>query len=156
MAKRDRRARWRLALLFTVPRTLYKNRLGFLLGRRFIAIEHEGRSTGTTYVTPVEVIHYDRAANEYFVISARGDRSDWYRNISKYPATAVYFGSRKRSVSHRIVDIDEAIAAMMIYERDHPDAAAAMLDLAGVGGEPTTLAWRSAMEHLPMVAFKPR
>lgn len=151
-----RRGRMRRFFLLTVPRTLYRVRLGFLLGRRYIAIEHEGRSTGTVHVTPVEVIHHDRAADEYYVIAARGERSEWYRNVSKYPATAVYFGSRKRSVSQRIVDIDEAIAAMTIYEKDHPRAAVAMLDLAGVGGEPTTLAWRSAMARLPMVAFSPR
>jgi deazaflavin-dependent oxidoreductase (nitroreductase family) len=150
-----RRARIRRAL-YAAPRWLYKARLGFLLGERFIAIEHEGRNTGTTYLTPLEVIYRDRSADEYFVIPARGERSDWFRNVSKYPATAVYSGSRKRQVSQRVVDIDEAIAVMKIYEQDHPEAAVAMLDLAGVGGEPTTLAWRSAMDHLPMVAFTPK
>ena len=139
-----------------VPAWVFRSRLGFLFGKRFICIEHEGRNTGTLYFTPVEVIYRDKAANEYYVVSARGDRADWYRNVSKYPATAVYFGSRKRRVNQRIVPIDEAVAAMAIYEKDHQKAAAAMLELAGVGGDSSTMAWRSAMEVLPMVAFQPK
>lgn len=154
MAKR-RRARMR-KLLYTAPRLMYQSRLGSVLGKRFIAIEHEGRNTGTTYLTPVEVIYHDKESNEYYVVSARGDRADWYRNISKYPATAVYFGSRKRRVDQRMVPVDEAVAAMKIYEQDHPRAAVALLELAGITDDSSTMAWRSAVEKLPMVAFRPR
>ena len=135
---------------------MFRTRLGFLLGKRIICIVHEGRNTGTVYYTPIEVIYRDKAADEYYVVSARGERSDWYRNIRKYPATAVYFGSRKRRVNQRFVPIDEAVAAMRLYERDHPKAAAAMLEPAGVGADSIAMAWRSAMEQLPMVAFQPR
>ena len=154
MAKR-RRVRLRRAL-YTAPRWMYRGRLGSMLGKRFIAIEHEGRNTGTTYLTPVEVIYHDEESNEYYVVSARGDRADWYKNISKYPATAVYFGSRRRSVNQRMVPVDEAVAAMKIYEQEHPKAAASFLELAGIKGDTSTMAWRSAMEQLPMVAFQPR
>ena len=155
MAKRRRRAGIRKALIAS-PQWVYRSRFGFLLGKRFICIEHEGRNTGTTYLTPVEVIYRDQSSDEYYVVSARGERSDWYRNISKYPATAVYFGSRKRKVNQRMVPVDEAVAAMKIYEQDHPKAAAAMLELAGVRSNGGTQSWRSAMERLPMVAFQPR
>ncbi len=152
---KSRRGALRKGLL-GLPVWLFRIRLGFLAGKGFICIVHEGRTSGTIYFTPVEVIYRDRTANEYYAVSARGKRSDWYRNVKKYPATAVYIGSRRRQVNQRIVPFDEAIAAMQIYEQKHPKAAAAMLELAGVGGDSGTLAWRSAMEVLPMVAFQPR
>jgi len=138
------------------PALVFRSRLGFVFRKRIIAIEHEGRSTAEVYLTPVEVLYRDRAHNEYYVISARGDRADWYQNVSKYPATAVYFGSRKRRVRQRIVPIDEAVAVMKVYEKGHPKAAAALLDLSGVTPNVSTETWVAAMEQLPMVAFQPR
>jgi deazaflavin-dependent oxidoreductase (nitroreductase family) len=152
---KSRRGALRKSLL-EAPVWLFRSRLGFLAGKRFICIQHEGRNTGRIYFTTVEVIYRDKTANEYYAVSARGERSDWFRNVSKYPATAVYIGSRKRRVDQRIVPIDEAVAAMQIYQQKHRKAAAAMLELAGVDGDPSPVAWRSAMEVLPMVAFRPR
>jgi deazaflavin-dependent oxidoreductase (nitroreductase family) len=150
--QRGRLRRW----LLGSPRFLFRARLGFVFRKRIICIEHEGRNTGEVYLTPVEVLFRDRSKNEYYVVSARGYRSDWFRNISQYPARSVYMGSRKRRVTQRMVPMDEAVAVMKVYERRHPKAAAALLDLAGVTPNVSTEEWVAAMEALPMVAFKPR
>lgn len=142
--------------LISSPTMLFQSRLGFVFRKRIICIEHEGRNTGEVYLTPVEVLYRDRGNNEYYVISARGDRADWYRNVSQYPASAVYFGSRKRRVRQRLVPIDEAVAVMKVYEQGHPKAAAALLDLADVTPNVSTETWVAGMERLPMVAFQPR
>jgi deazaflavin-dependent oxidoreductase (nitroreductase family) len=150
--RRGRLRRW----LLGAPRILFEARLGFLFRKRIICIEHEGRDTGNRYVTPIEVIYRDRETNEYYVVSARGERADWYRNIQKYPASAVYIGSRKRRVRQRVVPVDEAVAVMKVYEKGHPKAAAALFDLADVTPNVSTEPWVLAMEQLPMVAFQPR
>lgn len=155
MVKRRKRGGLRRWLL-GAPTILFQSRLGFLFRKRIICIEHEGRNTGDIYRTPVEVLYRDRDKDEYYVISARGGRADWYRNIQKYPATAVYFGSRRLPVRQRMVPIDEGVAVMKIYERYHPKAAVALLDLAGVQANVSTEPWASALETLPMVAFHPR
>ena len=142
--------------LLNSPTMLFQSRLGFVFRKRIICIEHEGRETGHVYLTPVEVLFRDRRNNEYYVISARGQRADWYRNVSKYPATSVYFGSRKRRVRQRVVPLDEAVAVMKVYEKGHPKAASALLDLAEVIPNASTETWVAAMERLPMVAFQPR
>jgi deazaflavin-dependent oxidoreductase (nitroreductase family) len=143
-------------LLIQVPGWMFQARLGFPFRKRIIGIQHEGRTTGKTYVTPVEVLYRDKDNNEYFVISARGDRADWYRNITKYPASAIHIGSLRYRVSQRLVPIDEAMAVMKMYERDHAKAARAFLELAGVKGDSGPVGWRAAMEQFPMVAFQPR
>lgn len=155
MVKRRHRGGLRRWLLGS-PSLLFRSRLGFLFRKRIICIQHEGRHTAETYLTPVEVLYRDRDKNEYYVISARGERADWYRNIQKYPATAVYFGSRKRPVKQRMVPIDEGVAVMKIYGRNHPKASAALLDLAGVQTNVSTEPWVAVLETLPMVSFQPR
>jgi deazaflavin-dependent oxidoreductase (nitroreductase family) len=135
---------------------VFRSRFGFLFRKRLMCIEHEGRNTAERYVTPVEVLYRDRASDEYYVVSARGERADWYQNIQKYPATAVYIGSRRRPVRQRFVPIDEAVAVMKIYEKGHPKAARALFDLSGAKPNVSTEPWRAAMKELPMVAFQPR
>ena len=154
MTAKRRRGRLRKSLL-GAPSWVFRSRLGFVFGKRFICVEHEGRETAARHLTPLEVVHRDKDRNEYFVISARGNRADWYRNISKYPATAVYVGSRKRRVGQRMVPVDEAVAVMQIYQRAHEKAAKALLGLAGVSGA-DRVAWQTAMQRLPMVAFRPK
>lgn len=154
MVKR-RRGRLRKWLLGS-PSVLFRSRLGFVFRKRIICIQHEGRNTAEVYLTPVEVLFRDRSKNEYYVVSARGYRADWFRNISQYPATAVYFGGRRRTVYQRMVPIDEAVAVMKVYEKRHPKAAEALLDLAGVTPNVSTESWVAAMESLPMVSFRPR
>lgn len=150
--QRGRLRRW----LLGSPSFLFRARLGFVFRKRIICIEHEGRNTGEVYLTPVEVLYRDRSKNEYYVISARGYRADWFRNIYQYPARSVYMGSQKRRVTQRMVPMDEAVAVMKIYEKRHPQAAAALLDLADVTPNVSTESWVKAMEALPMVGFTPR
>ncbi len=150
-----RREKWKAGFV-RIPSWFFRWRVGFLFGRRIIGIEHEGRTSGKTYVTAVEALYRDKETNEYFVVPARGRRSDWFKNIDKYPAAAIYVGSRRRRVRQRIVPVAEAVGIMKEYEREHPRAARAMLELAGVEGEPTGVTWRQTMEQLPMVAFQLR
>ena len=48
-----------LVVLFGLPRHLYRHRLGWVLGHRFLQLTHTGRSSGRTYKTILEVVHYD-------------------------------------------------------------------------------------------------
>ena len=136
------------------PKYLFLARLGFVFGKRFICIVYEGRNTGKTYRTPLEVVYRDNETGEYFVISARGARADWYRNVQKYPVSAVYIGSRKRRMRQRMVPVDEAVVVIKDYQRRHPKSAAALAQLIGISVDGS--GWRAVMEQLPMVAFGPR
>ncbi len=150
-----RRGRLRKWLLGS-PSHVFQWRFGFLFRKKLICIEHEGRKTAKRYLTPVEVLYRDRGSNEFYVVSARGERSDWYRNIRKYPAEAVYIGSRRQRVRQRMVPVDEAVVVMKVYEKGHPKAAAALFELSGAVANASTEPWVAAMERLPMVAFQPR
>ena len=74
-----------LALGLRLPSYLYRFRLGRLLGHRFLLLTHRGRKSGLTGRTPLEVLHFDPRSRESVVLSARGKKADWYRNIEASP-----------------------------------------------------------------------
>lgn len=49
------------------PTLLYKLQVGWLLGKRFLLLQHRGRRTGRSYATVLEVVAYDGPTNSYYV-----------------------------------------------------------------------------------------
>ncbi|MGZ6320715.1 MAG: nitroreductase family deazaflavin-dependent oxidoreductase, partial [Ktedonobacterales bacterium] len=77
---------------FNLPIALYRARLGWLLGHRFLLLTHRGRKTGMIRHTVLEVVHFDPATRESTVLSAYGERADWYHNLLVHPAVEVQTG----------------------------------------------------------------
>jgi deazaflavin-dependent oxidoreductase (nitroreductase family) len=75
-----------LRLAFRLPIYLYRLNLGWLLGHRFLQLVHRGRRSGLLRETVLEVLHYDPATGESVVLSAWGEKADWYRNVEATPA----------------------------------------------------------------------
>ena len=90
---------WRL--LRIPPRVAYAIGLGPLIGRRVLLLTTTGRKSGTPRVTPLQ---YEEIDGIFYVGSARGDKSDWYRNILVDPNVEV------RVKSHRFAGLAEAIS----------------------------------------------
>lgn len=67
---------WRHVL--RLPVWLFRWRLGFLLGGRFVMIDHVGRRSGVVHQTVVEVVEHDEGRGELIVCSGTGPRADWY------------------------------------------------------------------------------
>ena len=69
--------------LFRAPIYLYHLKLGFLLGERFIHLQHWGRVSGELKETVIEVIDQDKANGKIYSASGFGEKSQWFKNISK-------------------------------------------------------------------------
>lgn len=134
-----------------VPVYLYRARLGFLFGRRFLMIEHRGRHSGLHYRTVVEVA--GRRAGEWICASGTGTQADWYRNLRQGGLLAVWVGSRKRWASVRFLGAREAAGVMADYEHEHPRTAARLYKIMGVSYDGTIEGRIEMMEKVPMVAF---
>jgi deazaflavin-dependent oxidoreductase (nitroreductase family) len=134
------------------PVYLYRARLGFLFGRRFLMIEHRGRRTGRHHRTVVEVA--GRRSGEWVCASGTGPRSDWYRNLRAGGLLAVWVGSRKHWASVRFLDAREAAGVMGDYEHEHPRTAARLYGIMGVSYDGTVQGRVEMMEKVPMVALK--
>lgn len=122
-------------LLFRSPIPLFRLRLGFLFGKRFVMLEHQGRTSGKTRRTVLEVVadHPDAV----YVAAGWGAKAQWLRNIVADPHVTVYLGSsRFRTFAERI-DPVEAGAAIAEYAAAHPKTlarlAAFMLEDPGEG-----------------------
>lgn len=107
-------------LIFRVPICLYRVRLGFLLGERFLLLTHVGRKSGLTRHTVIEVVHHDQGTDTYFVVSAWGERSDWLRNIQKTASVIVTTGRRRFPAMAARLPISEARLVLLEYAQRHP------------------------------------
>lgn len=79
-----------LRWLLSLPIYLYRARLGFVLGHRFLVLVHEGRRTGRRHETPLEVVRYRRARHEATVVAAWGRRTAWLHNVEAGLARQVW------------------------------------------------------------------
>lgn len=152
----ERRPRGLLRVLLRAPVLMYRARLGWLLGHRFLYLAHRGRATGRRRDVVLEVVRYDERAPEVIVVAAWGPRSDWYRNITASPALEVRVGHQRwLSPAHRVLESAELAVALQDYAGRHPRAWRALAPRMGLAGEMSEATARTAAERFPAVAFTP-
>ncbi len=129
------------------PIPLYKAGLGWLMGDRFVMIEHLGRSSGEPRFVVVEVI--ERDTNVIRVASGFGPKAQWYRNLTANGVAYLSTGRARRVPAHvSLLSPEDGDAVLERYAAAHPEAweqlSAAMRELAG-GKDPV----------IPVVEFTP-
>src|SRR5664279_4739825 len=142
-----------LRIAFGLPRHLYAHQLGWMLGRRFLQLDHAGRRNGREYHTVLEVMHYDPARREAVVMSGFGAGADWLRNIQASGHATVPIGATSYPAQFRILPVDEAETVLAGYERRtrliRPVLHAVLSRLLGWPYDATPTARRRAVEQLP-------
>lgn len=145
--------------LLRLPALLYRWRLGWLLGHRFLLLTHTGRVSGRRYDTVLEVVAVRPQAREFVVVAGRGAAADWYRNVLAQPTSEVTVGSHRLPATHRVLDEVEASATLADYERRNRWARPVVRALLG-----WLVGWRydggpqardRLARELPLVAFRP-
>jgi deazaflavin-dependent oxidoreductase (nitroreductase family) len=106
--------------LFRLPVSLYRARLGWLLGERFLLLTHIGRKSGRPRETVLEVVHHDTGTDTYFIASGWGERSDWVRNVQKAPMVSVNVGKRHFVATAKRLSIVDAQSTLLASARHHP------------------------------------
>lgn len=148
-----------LAAAFRAPDVVYRVRLGWMLGRRFLELTHRGRRSGRDYRTVLEVIAFAPDREESVVASAYGVGADWYRNLMAGGGVRVRTGRLDYTPEHRVLGAEEAqeVAAGFVdrhpwearlVSRVLPAIGAALPE--GAGGDPAGM-----LASLPLVAFRP-
>jgi len=102
-------------LLLSLPLLLYRCRLGWVLGHRFLVICHRGRVSGQLHRTVVEVLRYDPLTQEAFVITPWPTTANWYRNLVASPAVELWIGRDRYQPQQRFLDPDEVASALDAY-----------------------------------------
>ncbi len=145
-----------LRFFFRLPIFLYRWHLGWLLGDRFVMIDHVGRKTGQTHQTVVEVVDHDRSDDSYYVASGWGYRANWYQNLTAHPETTIYVGSRTLAVRAETLTPPQAAQRLIDYRDHHRFAARELSGLMGIdiaASSPEELEQLVATS-LPIVAFR--
>jgi deazaflavin-dependent oxidoreductase (nitroreductase family) len=135
------------------PTWIYRARLGFVMGKRFLMIEHRGRKSAKLYRTMLEVAGRNAERNEWIVTSGTGPKADWYRNVEAGGVEAVWLGSKRHRAGVRFLDPTEAAEVMNRYEQQHPNTAAKLMASTGVFYDGTDEGRVEMMKQIPMVAF---
>lgn len=140
----------RLRWFVRAPILLFRARLGFLFGHRFLLLEHRGRTSGVRRYAMLEVVEHP-APNRWVVVSGFGERAQWYRNVMADPNVRIYLGSRApRPATALRLDPDTAAASLRRYAAAHPRAWAKMRPvLEQTLGQPIG----PGAATLPLVAF---
>lgn len=117
--------------LFRAPIYLYRARLGFLFGERFIRLKHWGRKSGELREAVIEVIDHDRSAGKLYAASGFGTKSQWYKNVVARSDVFVTLKNTEYRASARVVDSGEAHEVLLRYAHAHPKAIKGVARLSG-------------------------
>lgn len=109
-----------LRLPYRAPRWLFRARLGWMFGNRFLLLTHRGTRTGRIRQTVLEVVRFDPDVPEWTVVSGHGTSSDWFRNLGAGPAIRLEVGSRRFVPETRLLSETERRALLTAYQRAHP------------------------------------
>jgi deazaflavin-dependent oxidoreductase (nitroreductase family) len=111
-----------LRWLLRLPIWLYRLRLGWLLGDRFLVLTHIGRTSGRARQNILEVVGHDEATDTYIIASGWGEHADWLRNIQKNRHVLVdVHGRRFEALAERLSEA-AATREARDYARRHPRA----------------------------------
>jgi deazaflavin-dependent oxidoreductase (nitroreductase family) len=145
-----------LRAVLRLPIWLYRLRLGWLLGKRFLLLEHTGRKSGRMRETVIEVVKHDPRTGTYYVVSGWGARSDWYLNVRKNPRVTIRVGGKRLPAQAAQVPVAEAADILKEYSERYPLAFRELAQLfLGEHLQPGYEAGRRLAERMPMVAFRP-
>lgn len=140
-----------------LPLWLYRARLGWLLGQRFLRLTHTGRRTGALHQTVLEVVTHDRTTDTYVVVSGLGERAQWFRNIQVSPEVKIAVGHRALHATALRLNVEEAEPLMREYLRRHPLAFRLLARLLlGWHAGGTAEDARRLAHQFPLVALRPR
>ena len=105
--------------MFKLPLVLYRLRLGWLLGHRFMQLTHVGRRSGKVRKTVLAVLQFDAQTREVKAVSA-WSASEWYKNIQAAPAQQVETGWVRYAPVQRDLSAEELARLLVDYCRQHP------------------------------------
>jgi deazaflavin-dependent oxidoreductase (nitroreductase family) len=139
-----------------MPIGVYRLGLGWLLGGRFVLIEHIGRRTGAHRSAVVEVVEHDRHARTWTVASGFGPTADWYRNVLSTPDLTIQVGRTRHAVTAEPLPPDDAAAVMGRYADAHPRTAQRLAGFMGYEVDGSREDYRALGRALPFIRFTPR
>jgi deazaflavin-dependent oxidoreductase (nitroreductase family) len=141
--------------ILKLPVFLYRLRLGWLLGKRFMQITHVGRHSGKVRRTVLAVLRFDEKTQEIYAVSAwKG--SDWYYNIQASPALQVEVGFVRYVPVQRTLSPEEITTTFIEFRKKHPIFSRMICRIPGWKWDSTYEEFLELARTLRGVAFGPK
>jgi len=108
-----------LKFIFRLPLLLHHIGLGWVLSpAHLLVLTVRGRKSGKARHT---VLEYRRHGSKLYIISAWGERPQWFKNMQADPQVTVQFGVQERAArAQRVDDPAEALRALYMFQRTSP------------------------------------
>jgi deazaflavin-dependent oxidoreductase (nitroreductase family) len=142
-------------LAFRFPIWLYRLRLGWLLGYRFVLLTHTGRKSGLLRQTVLEVVRYDPVSRACVIASGWGMKSDWIQNITAKPQVIMQVSNKRSKALAERLSPDEGEHELLDYAHRHPMAFRELTRFMGYRLDGSEADIRAAGRMLPMFNIKP-
>jgi deazaflavin-dependent oxidoreductase (nitroreductase family) len=145
-----------LRLLLRFPLSLYRLRLGWLLGSRFLCLEHVGRKSHRWRSTVLEVLRHDATSGICVIASGWGENSQWCKNLMVNPHVRFTLGFRAQTACAVRLPVDQADGELRDYGRRHPRALRALAKMMlGECFSGDDRQWRELARKLPVFRLMP-
>ncbi len=138
-------------LAFRLPIWLYRLHLGWILGERFLLLQHIGRKTGRLRETVLEIVRSDPVEGTYIIAAGFGEESDWFQNLVQTPRATIQVGRLKIGVQAERISHEEAISEYQTYAQQHPAALRGLGSLLGIRLSGTDADYPVLASRLPMI-----
>lgn len=142
-------------ILFRLPIALYKSGLGWVLGGRFLLLNHIGRKTGLPRQAVVEVVKHDPATDTYYIAAGFGEKTNWYQNLLKTPEIRIQVGRRKLEVTAAVLPTEPGAEVFVEYAQKYKEAKQ-LAKFMGYEVDGSMADYREVGEMLKIVALRPR
>ncbi|MBN2499343.1 MAG: nitroreductase family deazaflavin-dependent oxidoreductase [Anaerolineales bacterium] len=141
-------------LLWRAPIWFYKVGLGWMLGKRFLLLNHIGRKSGKPRQAVLEVVRFDKDTHTYYVASGFGEKSDWFQNVMQHPDVTIQVGGKHYETSGVRLSQEAAEDELLTYNRHHPAALKNLASLMNYPYDGTEDSIRKLAALLPIISFK--
>ncbi len=142
------------AIPWRLPIYLFRVRLGWILGNRFLLLRHKGRISGIDRFAVLEIIHRQPEESSYFVVSGFGTHSDWYQNILQHSAVEIQVGNIRSPAKARQLESSEGGKVLLIYAGKNPGSLKALSKIMGYEIDFTPEGILDFGRQIPVIQFK--
>ena len=136
-----------------IHQRLYSSGMGWVVGWIILLLEHTGRKSGVRHATPLQ---YEIIDGSYYVGSARGTQSDWYRNILVNPRVCFKVGKLSfNGWAEPITDPEQVIAFLRFRFKKHPLMMGLMMKMHKLPMHPSEAQLEGLAKDLAIVVLHP-
>lgn len=134
-----------------MPIFFYKIGLGWLFKERFLLLLHTGRKSGLSRKAVLEVV--DKDAENYYIVSGFGEKSQWYKNLMQTPQVNIQVGQKKMDALAERLPANEGFKILENYAETHPKALRELSRLMGISYDGSKKDLEKMANILPVLAL---